>query len=82
MQEQEAQNSTHTIIFPQQAADDEDNPPVHSMYVSSHGSFAPGAQLGRHSTCTCMQQAHLRSLHLLCTTHSTQLRCALSLDEV
>jgi hypothetical protein len=45
-QEQEAQNSTHTIIFPQQAADDEDNPPVHSMYVSSHGSFAPGAQQG------------------------------------
>jgi hypothetical protein len=44
-QEQEAQNSTHTIIFPQQAADDDENPPVHSMYVSSHGSFAPGVLL-------------------------------------
>jgi hypothetical protein len=51
MQEQEAQNSTHTIIFPQQAADDEDNPPVQSMYVSSHGSFAPGAQQGRYCHC-------------------------------
>lgn len=45
VQEQEAQNSTQTIIFPQQAADDDDNTPVHSMYVSSHGSFAPGALL-------------------------------------
>ncbi|KAF6255181.1 hypothetical protein COO60DRAFT_241792 [Scenedesmus sp. NREL 46B-D3] len=47
VKEQESQNSTHTIIFPQQAADDEANPPVHSMYVSSHGSFAPGEQRKR-----------------------------------
>ncbi|WIA10245.1 hypothetical protein OEZ85_010445 [Tetradesmus obliquus] len=47
VKEQEAQNSTQTIIFPQQAADDDDNTPVHSMYVSSHGSFAPGEQRKR-----------------------------------
>lgn len=42
-------NSTQTIIFPEQPADD-DNADVHRLYTTSHGSFGPGV---------CMTQTYI-----------------------
>eukprot|EP00775_Hariotina_reticulata_P010987 gene10987-11142_t len=45
--EQDSNNSTKAIIFPQQAADDDNDPALHKMRLLSHGSFAPGEQRRR-----------------------------------
>eukprot|EP00878_Enallax_costatus_P037930 GHUV01043033.1.p1 GENE.GHUV01043033.1~~GHUV01043033.1.p1 ORF type:complete len:345 (+),score=106.36 GHUV01043033.1:181-1215(+) len=46
VQEQEEKNSTQSLIFPGQPADD-DRPDTRKMYQTSHGSFAPGEQRKR-----------------------------------
>eukprot|EP00879_Flechtneria_rotunda_P013223 GHRR01013808.1.p1 GENE.GHRR01013808.1~~GHRR01013808.1.p1 ORF type:complete len:233 (+),score=43.48 GHRR01013808.1:312-1010(+) len=47
-QEQETQNSTKSIIFPEQRhSDSHSDCTLHRMYVASHGSFAPGEQRKR-----------------------------------
>jgi hypothetical protein len=50
LQAQEASNSTRSIIFPQQAAAEEDQQ-THKMYLQSHKSFEPGTcmRVLRHS---------------------------------
>ncbi|KAF8069463.1 hypothetical protein HT031_001579 [Scenedesmus sp. PABB004] len=48
LHEQEARNSTRSIIFPDPPPGGDDAAgPQHRMYVASHGSFAPGEQRSR-----------------------------------